>query len=71
MISFYKPNLGAYKTAKCADFFVYGKRKHASVAVVPLLRRGKFLGALSMGSYDPQRFVDSMASDFIEHMCSV
>lgn len=66
-----RPYLGAYKTAKCADFFVYGKRKPASVAVVPLLRRGKFLGALSMGSYDPQRFVDSMASDFIEHMCSV
>ncbi|MBT5221245.1 MAG: hypothetical protein HON51_04015 [Gammaproteobacteria bacterium] len=66
-----RPYLGAYKTAKCADFFAYGKRKPASVAVIPFLHRGKFLGTLSMGSFDPQRFVDTMASDSIEHMCAV
>lgn len=65
------PYLGAYKTTKCAEFFAYGKRKPASVAVIPLMRRGKCLGTLSMGSLDSHRFVDSMATDFIEHMAAV
>ena len=65
------PYLGTYKTAKCADFFAYDKHKPASVAVIPLIRRGKCLGTLSMGSLDSHRFVDTMATDFIEHMASV
>jgi len=65
------PYLGAYKTAKCANFFAYGKYKPASVAIIPLVRRGKYLGTLSMGSMDPQRFVDTMATDFIEHLAAV
>jgi len=65
------PWLGNYKTAKCADFFCREKRKPASVAIIPLVRRGKCLGTLSMGSVDPLRFVDTMATDFIEHLASV
>lgn len=66
-----EPYLGAYKSAKCADFFVLDKHKPASVAVIPLVRRGRCLGALCMGSFDAQRFVNTMATDFIEHMTSV
>ena len=66
-----KPYLGAFKTTKCADFFNYDKRKPASVAIIPLVRRGKFLGAISMGSLDPSRFEHTMATDFIEHMGAV
>ncbi len=65
------PYLGPYKTAKCADFFSIDKHKPASVAIIPLVRRGKFLGALSMGSFDGHRFENTMATDFIEHMTSV
>lgn len=65
------PYLGAYKTAKCAEFFSLDKHKPASVAIIPLIRRGKCLGTLNMGSLDSQRFIDSMATDFIEHMAAV
>ncbi len=65
------PYLGLYKTAKCAHFFTIDKHKPASVAIIPLVRRGKFLGALSMGSLDAHRFENTMATDFIEHMTSV
>lgn len=65
------PYLGLYKTAKCADFFSINKHKPASVAIIPLVRRGKFLGAISMGSFDAHRFENTMATDFIEHMTSV
>jgi len=63
--------LGPYKSAKCADFFIIKKHKPASVAIIPLIRRGKCLGALNMGSLNAQRFTDTMATDFIEHMTSV
>jgi len=65
------PYLGSYKTAKCADFFAFDKHKPASVAIIPLIRRGKWLGTLNMGSLDPHRFSDNMATDFIEHMAAV
>ncbi|OQK17844.1 diguanylate cyclase [Methyloprofundus sedimenti] len=63
--------IGAYKTEKCADFFLQDEKKLASVTVIPLVRKGKFIGALSMGSFDPERFVDGMSTDFIEHMTYV
>ena len=63
--------IGAYKTEKCADFFVQDDKKLASVTVIPIVRKGKSIGALSMGSLDAKRFVDGMATDFIEHMTSV
>lgn len=65
------PYIGPYKTAKCADFFVLNKHKPASVTVIPLVRRGKYIGAFCMGSYNPERFVNTMSTEFVEHMTSV
>ncbi len=66
-----QPFLGAWKSAKCAEFFPNLDKKMASVAIIPLTRRGKYLGSLNLGSFDPARFVDGMATDFVEHMASV
>lgn len=65
------PYLGTYKSNKCAEFFSYEKYKPASIAIIPLVRRGKYLGTLCMGSLDAQRFVNSMATDFIEQLGSI
>jgi diguanylate cyclase (GGDEF)-like protein len=62
------PYLGRYKSSKCADFFAGVEKRLASVAIIPLTRRGKFLGSLNLGSFNPDRFTDTMATDFIEHM---
>jgi len=66
-----QPYLGAWKSAKCAEFFPNQEKKSASVAIIPLTRRGKYLGSLNLGSFDPARFADGMATDFVEHMASV
>jgi len=63
--------LGPYSQKKCAEFFPGVEKKLVSVAIIPLMRRGKYLGSLNLGSYDPGRFSSNMATDFVEHMASV
>lgn len=63
--------IGVYDSAQCADFFPHIQRQPASVAITPLTRRNKYLGTLNLGSYQPDRFVDNMGTDFIEHLSSV
>jgi len=65
------PYIGVYKNAKCDDFFLGFEKKPASVAITPLVRRGKYLGTLNLGSYQADRFADTMATDFVEHLVSV
>ncbi len=65
------PYIGAYENARYADFFPHLERQPASVAITPLTRRSKYLGTLNLGSYQPDRFADTMATDFIEHLSSV
>ncbi len=66
-----RPYLGAYKSSNCADFFRNCENKPQSVIIIPLKRRGKYLGSLNFGSFNPRRFIASMATDFVEHMASV
>ena len=66
-----KPYIGAYKQNQCAEFFPEVEKKPVSVAIIPLIRRGKYLGSLNFGSFQTDRFLDDMATDFIEHMVSV
>jgi two-component system cell cycle response regulator len=63
--------IGVYKQSRCADLFSPLDRPPASVAITPLTRHGKYLGTLNLGSNQPDRFADNMATDFIEHLSSV
>jgi diguanylate cyclase (GGDEF)-like protein len=63
--------IGAYEQARCASLFSHLDRQPTSVAITPLTRRGKYLGALNLGSYQLDRFADNMATDFIEHLSSI
>jgi diguanylate cyclase (GGDEF)-like protein len=66
-----RPYIGAYKKEKCDGFFADFEDKPASVAITPLKRRGKYLGTLNLGSYQADRFADTMATDFVEHLVSI
>lgn len=66
-----KPYTGVYHAQRFAELFRYTERKPVSVALIPLIRRGRFLGSLNFGSLRTERFSDSMATDFVEHMVSV
>ncbi len=66
-----RPFLGGYKNSSCGGFFPDVKRKPISVAIIPLSRRGKYFGSLNLGSYCSNRFINTMATDFVEHMVSI
>ncbi|NOQ16093.1 MAG: diguanylate cyclase, partial [Methyloprofundus sp.] len=52
-----RPYIGPYNPEKHANYFVVDQHKLASVTVIPLIRKGRLMGALCLGSFDPDRFV--------------
>lgn len=65
------PYIGRYQEARHVNFFSSFVEKPASVAITPIIRRGKYLGALSLGSCQEDRFVGTMATDFIDYLVSI
>jgi len=66
-----QPVLGLYHPEKYAPFFHGFSEPPSSVILVPLVRRGRYLGSLNLGSRKKDRFVKTMATDFIAHLGSV
>jgi len=66
-----KPALGAYSAMQHRRLFPDTVLKPASVAILPLIRRNKLIGWLSLGSLDATRFTAGMASDFLQHRASI
>lgn len=66
-----KPVLGSYVKELHASLFPECGITPASIAVMPLLRRGKMIGCLNLGSSDALRFTQDMGTDFLEHMASI
>ncbi|QPK64906.1 sensor domain-containing diguanylate cyclase [Methylomonas sp. LL1] len=67
----HRPLLGIYHAENYGKFFDLQSPSPSSVILAPLIRRGKYLGSLNLGSYRPDRFICNMATDFIEHLASV
>lgn len=66
-----KPYLGAYLSPKYHRLFVGVKPKPTSVSISILSRRKQYLGALNLGSYDPDRFIHKITAEMIEIMASI
>ncbi len=66
-----RPLLGGYQAESYTQFFSGVTHQPASVMLVPLIRRNKYLGSLNLGSQHANRFIRNMATDFIEHLASV
>lgn len=64
------PLLGPYKPRRHAVLFP-GRRRPASVALLPLVRHGRLIGSLNLGSFSTNRFVRGVRTDFFEHLGAV
>lgn len=69
-LSFF-PVLGPCKKEVRAALFPTLRRPPASVALLPLVRHGKLIGSLNLGSESANRFVKGVRTDFFEHLAAV
>jgi two-component system, cell cycle response regulator len=67
----FRPVLGSYDENLHGLLFPGLMSPPSSVAIVPLVRRGKLIGYLNLGSNDATRFSPNLGTDFIEHMASI
>lgn len=67
----YKPLLGKYQGHLYGNLYRSCTKKPASVAVIPLVRQNRLIGYLNLGSFSAERFLTTMATDFIERLGSI
>lgn len=65
------PTLDPYKTKQHGPLFAPLRRSPNSVALLPLMRHGRVIGSLNIGSYSAERFVKGVRTDFLEHLAAV
>ena len=65
------PIIGVYKSKAYCQLFSGATKKPASVMLLPLIRQGKLIGSLNIGSADAQRFARGYRTDFIKHLAAV
>jgi len=65
------PVLGSYSHEVQGSLFPVSRRSPASVALLPLVRHGKLIGSLNLGSDSAKRFAKGMRTDFFEHLAAV
>jgi len=65
------PLLGPYKAKRHSALFASTRRSPNSVALLPLVRHGRLIGSLNIGSYNAERFVKGVSTDFLEYLAAV
>lgn len=64
------PMLGAFHAAQHQPFF--GKRRDlASVAILPLVRHGRYLGSFNLASVEAGRYIDGSGTDLLERLAAI
>lgn len=65
------PTLGNYRADKHGKLFGHSRKRPASIALLPLVRYGRLIGSLNIGSFEADRFVRGVRTDFLEHFAAV
>ena len=65
------PVLGPYSVALHQGLFRSCKEQPTSIAIIPMWRQGRLIGCLNLGSFKADRFLPSMATDFIQRLGSI
>lgn len=66
-----QPVLGRHDEERFGRLFPEPMVAPASVAIVPLRRKGVLTGSLNLGSFHADRFLPGMATDFLQHRAAV
>ena len=63
------PSVGRYRPARHKSLFPLSRPR--SVTLLPLVRYGKLIGSLNIGSLDAERYADGSRTDFFEHLAAI
>jgi diguanylate cyclase (GGDEF)-like protein len=63
------PTVGRYQPARHKPLFP--RSRPCSVALVPLVRYGRLIGSLNIGSSDGERYVRGRRTDFLERLAAI
>ncbi len=63
------PSVGRYRPARHKSLFPQSRPR--SVTLLPLVRYGKLIGSLNIGSLDGERYADGSRTDFFEHLAAI
>jgi len=66
-----KPILGAYKEKLHSQLFSNNHANLNSVAQLPLVRHGKFIGCLNLGSHDDKRYINGTGTDLLQRLAAI
>jgi diguanylate cyclase (GGDEF)-like protein len=65
------PTLGAFDAKQHALLFNIAHKELHSVALLPLVRQGRVMGCLNLGSSDSRRFVNGSGTDLLERLTAI
>ncbi len=66
-----EPQLGRYTAESLVTLFPPPCPQPASAALLPLIREGRIIGSLNLGSDDPERYRGTLPADFLAHFGAV
>ncbi len=66
-----EPQLGAYKTKLHRKLFANHHASLNSLAQVPLVRQGRIIGFLNLGSHDHKRYINGTATDLLQRLAAI
>ena len=66
-----KTLLGLFKEDEYSFLFKNTSSTPASVALLPLVRQGRLIGSLNLGSLSQERFISGSGTEFIERLAAV
>lgn len=67
----FHPRLGCCNESCYQFLFPNTNTLPSSMALFPLVRQGKLIGSLNIGSYEPQRYIQGIATDFLERLAAI
>lgn len=65
------PRLGAFDAKQHTPLFNVAHKQLSSVALLPLVRQGRVIGCLNLGSCDSRRFVNGSGTDLLERLTAI
>jgi diguanylate cyclase (GGDEF)-like protein len=65
------PRLGAFDIKQHSPLFNMVHKELHSVALLPLVRQGRVMGCLNLGSNDSRRFVNGSGTDLLERLTAI